>query len=293
MLSAWIDRHLKWVLTLPAVLFILIMMVFPLGYTLRLSFFEWSMSAVDAPKWVGLNNYKELLTNSDFWNATFNSFYFTSASLIIEIVLGVGLAILFFRDFKGSSIAKTVLILPMVATPVAVGLIWMLIYEPTIGIANAMLKSIGLSPLEWLGSQLLVIPSLVLIDVWQSTPLVIVIVMAGLATISKEPYEAASIDGASRWQKLRYITLPLLVPSIYIAIILRLIELLKAFDTIYATTQGGPNSASETINIFGYLLAFDYFKIGMASALFIIFLFLLLIITSGLIMLRRMLGVRH
>lgn len=293
MISAWVDRHLKWVLTLPAVIFVLVMMAFPLAYTFRLSFYDWSMSSVDDPVWVGFGNYAKLLAAPEFWNAVQNSAYFTFLALAIEIVLGVALALLFHRKYKGSNIAKTIMLLPMVATPVAVGLIWMLIFEPTIGIANSLLKSWGIAPLEWLGSTSLVIPSLVLIDVWQSTPLVIVVVMAGLATLPSDPYESASIDGAAPWQKFFYITLPLLSPSIFIAIVLRIIELLKAFDTIYATTHGGPNHASETINILGYLFAFDYFQVGLSSALFILFFVLLMIITLGLILLRKRAEVSH
>lgn len=293
MISKFIDRNIKWFLTLPAAAFILIMMIFPLLYTFRMSFFEWSMSSIEAPKWIGLGNYKELLTSLDFWRSAFNSFYFTFVSLAIEIVLGVSIALLFFRKFVGSNIAKTLLLLPMVATPVAVGMIWMLIFEPSIGIANEFLRSIGISPLSWLGSKASVIPSLIIIDVWQYTPLVIIVVMAGLATLPSEQYEAASIDGATKWQQTLHITLPLLKPSIVIAVILRLIELLKAFDTIYATTQGGPDHASETVNMLGYLLAFDHFKIGMASTLFIVLFVILTLIIFIFNKLRRSVGVNQ
>jgi multiple sugar transport system permease protein len=144
---SWFNRNLKWIYTLPAVLFVLLMMLFPIIYTVRISFFEWSMSATTPPKWVGLSNYLALLQDSRFWHAVGSTFYFTIAALVAEVVLGVAIAVLLSRNFRGKNLVKTVFLLPMVATPVAMGLVWMLIYEPSIGIANIMLKSLGLKPL--------------------------------------------------------------------------------------------------------------------------------------------------
>lgn len=291
MVVGWLDRHLKWVFTLPAVIFVLVMMAFPVMYTFRISFYEWSMSSVTAPKWVGFANYKAMLQDERFWDSVGITFYFTFASLFIEVILGVAIALLFFRGFRGNNAAKAILMLPMVATPVAIALVWMLIYEPTIGIANTVLKALGLAPLEWLGSTSQVIPSLILIDVWQWTPMIALIVIAGLTSLPQEPYESASIDGAAGWQKLLYITLPLLQPTIMVAFILRLVELLKQFDIIYATTQGGPASASETLNLFGYIMSFEYFKMGSASSLLMMFFALVMCLIGLMIWIRKRLGV--
>lgn len=291
MFSAWVDRRLKWILVMPAVLFVLALMAFPVIYTLRLSMFDWNLSMGGSPAWIGLKNYSNLLVDARFWESVGHTFYYTFFALAVETLLGIAIALLFFRKFKGSNVSKTILLLPMVATPVAIGLVWMLIYEPTIGIANAMLKSFGLTPLVWLGSKATVIPSLVLIDVWQFTPMVAIICIAGIATIPTDPYESASIDGASKWQQTLYITLPLLRPTILIAVVLRLIELLKQFDTIFATTQGGPGTASETMNIFSYRLAFEYFQMGQASASLMLFLVIIMIFTAGFILLRKYTGV--
>jgi multiple sugar transport system permease protein len=175
----------------------------------------------------------------------------------------------------------------MVATPVAMGLVWMLIYEPTIGFANTLLKSLGLAPMLWLASTSQVIPSLVIVDVWEWTPMIALIVMAGLSTLPRDPYESADVDGASTWQKFVYITLPLLRPTIIVAVMLRLIDALKTFDIIYATTQGGPNMASETLNIYGYVLGFQYFKLGMASSLLVIFFAIVMGLTLAMIWIRK------
>jgi multiple sugar transport system permease protein len=284
---SWSDRNLKWIYTLPAVLFVLLMMLFPIIYTLRISFYEWSMSATTPPKWVGLSNYIQLLHDSRFWHAVSSTFYFTIAALVAETVLGVAIALLLYRDFRGKNIVKTLFLLPMVATPVAMGLVWMLIYEPSIGAANLILKSIGLEPLLWLASTKQVIPSIVIIDVWEWTPMIALVVMAGLSTIPSEPYEAADVDGATTWQKFTNITLPLLRPTIIVAVMLRLIDVLKTFDIIYATTQGGPNQASETLNLLGYVQGFQYFKLGMASSLLVIFFALVMGLTLVMIWVRK------
>jgi multiple sugar transport system permease protein len=292
MSTGWLDKNFKWVFTLPAVLFVVVMMAFPIFYTFRISFYEWGMSALTPPRWVGLANYKWLFTDERFWNAVRAAFYFTGLALALETLLGIAIALLLYREFAGKNIAKTLFLLPMIATPVAMGLVWILIYEPTIGIANMVLKGFGIKPLEWLGSVKQVIPSLVIIDVWEWTPMICLIVMAGLSTLPQEPYESADVDGASYWQKLIYITLPLLRPTIIVAVMLRLIDVLKTFDIIYATTQGGPNMSSETLNLYGYMLGFQYFKLGSASSLLVVFFAIVLGLTLALIWVRKRMGER-
>lgn len=291
MRTNWFDRNQKWIYTMPAVLFVLLMMVFPILYTFRISFYEWSMSSTTPPKWVGLDNYIALLTDARFWVTVKQTFIFTFGALIVQTVLGVAIAVLLHREFFGKNLVKTIFLLPMVATPVAMGLVWLLIYEPSIGAANTLLKMIGLSPQLWIASPSQVMPSLILMDVWMWTPMISLIVMAGLATLPTEPYEAADVDGASTWQKFWYVTLPLLRPTIIVAVMLRLIDVLKTFDIIYATTQGGPNMKSETLNIYGYTLGFQYFKLGMASTLLVIFFAIVMALTLLMIYVRRRLEV--
>lgn len=284
---SWIDRNIKWVYTLPALLFVVLMMAFPIIYTVRLSFYEWSMSATSAPTWVGLDNYITLIKDSRFWHAVKATFYFTSVSLVIEVVLGIAIAVLLNRTFRGKNFVKTVFLLPMVATPVAMGLVWTLIYEPSIGVANVFLKTLGFEPQLWLASPSMVIPSLIIIDVWQWTPMISLIIMAGLATLPQDPYEAADVDGASSWRKFVSITLPLLKPTIIVTTMLRLIDVLKTFDIIYATTQGGPSFASETLNLFGYVLGFQYFKLGLASALLVLFFLIVMAFTLFMLWMKK------
>ncbi len=267
----WVDKNLKYIFTLPTVIFVLAMIVFPLVYTFRLSFYEWSMSNNVPMKWVGLDNYIRLFSDERFIAAVARTFVFSGGALIFEILIGVTLALFLNRDFRGKSVVKTMFLLPMVATPVAIGLVWTLIYEPTIGIANLLLMKLGLAPLVWLGSENTALMSLVLVDVWQWTPMIMLITLAGITAIPEEPFESAKVDGATKWQTLWKVTLPLLRPTILVAVLLRLIDVLKTFDIIYATTQGGPGFSTETMNILAFRDAFEYFQLGQASATLVIF----------------------
>lgn len=291
MFSRWLERNIKYVFPLPAVLFVVIMMVFPIAYTLRLSFYDWSMSSLVPPQWVGLSNYKTLIfSDPRFLSSIYRTFGFTFAAIAVETFLGVIIALLFNQDFKGKNILKTLFLLPMIATPVAIGLVWLLIYEPNIGFANKVLQLLHLSPQLWLASPKQVLMSLVIVDVWQWTPMISLMVLAGLTSLPTEPYEAAMVDGATRWQVLTRITLPLLQPTILVAVLLRSIDALKTFDIIYAMTGGGPDFHSETINIYSFVQGFSYFKLGMTSALLMIFFVIVLAMSMLLVSARKRWG---
>ncbi len=265
-MNRFIERNIVWIFPLPATIFILIMMAFPVLYTVWVSFTDWSVSSGGDINFIGLKNYVDLFQEPRFYNAVKMTFYFTTLAVGVETVLGVAIALILNREFWGKGIAKTILLLPMVATPVAIGLAWTLFYEPTIGLANYTLKGMGLEGSNWLASKDMVIPALAIVDIWEWTPMVALIVLAGLASMPTEPFEAAKVDGATTIQTFRYITLPLLYPTILIAIVLRSIDAFKTFDIIYTMTAGGPGFASETLNIYAYTLGFGYFKFGMASS---------------------------
>ena len=272
-------RNVRWLFPLPAVLFVLAMMGFPLVYTARVGFTAWSLSAGTPPTFIGLHNYARLMADSRFWAAAGRTVYFTALALAGELALGVALALLLQRDFRGKSAVRTALLLPMMATPVAVGMVWLLMFEPTAGVLNYLLRTAHLHPLAWTSDPRSVIPSLALVDVWEWTPMITLIALAGLAGLPEEPFEAARVDGASPWQTLWSITLPLLRPTLAVAATLRAIDCLKTFDIIYAMTQGGPGYSSETLNIYAYAQAFGYYNFGYASALLILFLAMILAIT--------------
>ena len=265
-MNRFIERNIVWIFPLPATIFILVMMAFPVLYTVWVSFTDWSVSSGGDINFIGLKNYVDLFQEPRFYNAVKMTFYFTTLAVGVETILGVAIALILNREFWGKGIAKTILLLPMVATPVAIGLAWTLFYEPTIGLANYTLKGMGFEGSNWLASKDMVIPALAIVDIWEWTPMVALIVLAGLASLPTEPFEAAKVDGATTIQTFRYITLPLLYPTILIAIVLRSIDAFKTFDIIYTMTAGGPGFASETLNIYAYTLGFGYFKFGMASS---------------------------
>lgn len=281
--SSFADRNLHRLFPLPAMIFVALLMVFPVLYTLFLSFTNWNLTSGQPPAFVGLRSYMRVLSEPRFLEALGRTFAFTFFAVAIEAVIGVATALILNRSFVGKSVAKTLLLLPLVATPVAVGIVFNLFYDPTIGLANFVLTSLGLPPALWVSHASTVIPALILVDVWQWTPMITLIVLAGLAGLSEEPVEAARIDGASEWQIIRFVTLPMVMPVILTAVILRLIDALKTFDIIFAMTGGGPGYASETLNIMGFKYSFEYFRMGQAAVI-LVALFVVVFCCSLLIM---------
>jgi multiple sugar transport system permease protein len=277
----------------PATMVIFVMILLPLSYTLYMSLHEWFISSLTPPKFVGLQNYLEILTRDidlalgRFGWAVFRTFLYTLLGVGAQTILGTALAILFHREFLGKGLVRTLSLLPMVATPVAISLVWMMMFNPSLGVLNYFLSFVGIGPLDWVGTEEWVIFSLVMVDTWQWVPLITLIATAGLASLPMEPYESACIDGANNWQIFWKITLPLLRPTLMVAILFRAIDCLKTFDTIMVITAGGPGTASETLNLYIFQQAFDYFHMGYASALIVIFLAIILGVCLILIKYRR------
>lgn len=271
----------------PAVLAIVALIAFPILYTINLSLTDSSGSAAAGPApYIGFGNYAQALGDVDrFWPAVWRTLVFTVGALVLEIVIGTAIALLLRRTFKGSGIVRTIMMVPLVTSPVAVAAIWMLIMDPNLGFANAILGYFGIPRQGWLTDPSQAFPTLLMIDVWQWTPLVILIMLAGIAGLSEEPEEAALVDGANAWQRIRYVTLPSLRNTIVIAAVLRGIDALKTFDLIYATKGpgGGSSNEVETLNVYIYGLSFDYMEIGLASAILVIFFLLVLFSALGLV----------
>lgn len=278
------DRHAPVLFPLPALLAIVLLIVGPVVANLVISMYGWSIGR--APSFIGLDNFTEALTGRRFWNGVRNTLYFTGLAVPIQLVLGMGIAVLFHRNFPGKGFVRTIMLLPMVATPVAIALIWALMFDPSLGVLNYFLESLGLPRSLWVADSSIVIPSLVMVDVWQWTPMVALILLAALQGVPLEYYEAAEIDGASGLQAFRHITLPSLHGAIIVALILRSVDALKTFDLIYVITGGGPGTASETLNVYAFRAGFEFFRAGYAASLLIFLLFLVLGIAIFLNLLR-------
>ena len=286
MRSSAAERNLHWWFPLPAIAFVAMLMVFPVLYTLYLSFTNWNLTSGAPMSFVGFRSYARVLSEPRFLHALGRTFAFTAAAVAIEGLLGVTAALMLNRAFVGKSVAKLLLLLPLVATPVAVGIVFNLFYDPTIGLLNFVLQSLGLPPGLWVTHQRTVLASLVLVDVWQWTPMIALIVLAGLAGLPEEPVEAARIDGASEWQIIRWVTIPMVMPVILTALILRLIDALKTFDIIFAMTGGGPGYASETLNIMGFKYSFEYFRMGQSAVILVVLFVVVFTCSLGIMRLR-------
>lgn len=286
----WIDAHLMWVMVSPAIAFVTLLIVVPVCYTIFLSLTNAQGSVTRPFDFVGFENYTYWLTDTvHFWPATVRTVYFTVVALTIELVVGFGIALMLRRTFRGQSIVRVIILLPLVATPVAVGMMWLIIFEPNIGFANFLLNNLGIPPQGWLSGTDTALNTLIFIDAWQWTPMIILILLAGLTSLPDEPDEAARVDGANAWQRLTYITLPQLIPVIVSAAILRAIDALKTFDIIFATkgSRGGSNYEAETLNVLAYSDAFENSNYGRASALLMLFFMLIVLVLLSLVILRK------
>ncbi|MBL1111131.1 sugar ABC transporter permease [Streptomyces sp. 110] len=280
-------RRLKWAMLAPALLFVALMIVFPLAFTINLSLTD-AFGAVNAGHpYVGLRNFADLLSDSRrFWPAVQRTVVFTIGAVVLETVLGLALAMLLRHPFRGMRWIRTMLLIPLLTTPVAIGILWLLILDPTNGIANHLLSEAGLPRMEFLGSVGQSLPTLMLIDVWQWTPMMTLLLLAGLTTLPTEPEEAALVDGAGPWQRFRHVILPMLAPALSAALVLRAVDALKTFDILYATKGpgGGSDFEAETLNVYAYGLTFDYQEYGLAAALVALFT---LVIVATVVLLRR------
>ncbi len=284
--TGFVERNLRILFPLPAVAFVMVMMLFPVLYTLFLSFTNWNLTSGMPLKWVWLRSYGRVFAEPRFLEALGRTIVFTLSAVTLETFLGTTVALVLNREFAGKGLVKLLLLLPLVATPVAVGIVFNLFYDPTIGLANWVLTSLGLAKSNWVSGASTVLPSLILVDVWQWTPMISLIVLAGLAGLSAEPYESARVDGATEAQILRLITLPMAMPTIITAMTLRTVDGLKTFDIIYAMTGGGPGYASETLNILGYKYSFEYFRMGQSSVVLVVLFLVVLAASLGIMKLR-------
>jgi len=275
-ISFLIDKYLNIVFPAPTVIILFVIVIFPIIYNIYMSFHKWKIGLGD-PEFIGLQNYLTAFFDPRFWNGLKVMIYFSGLSLSLEIVLGLLIAVYLNREFKGSGFVQTIYVFPFAATPVAIALIWRIMLNPQIGVLNYFLSLFGIPPSLWVSSTKTVVLSLVMVDIWKWTPMITLIILAGLKSLPQDPYEAAIIDGASTTQIFYYITLPMIKPILITSLVLRSLDNLKEFDIIYTITQGGPGNASETLYLYSYKTIFSFFNGGYGSTL-IIFVFLIVLI---------------
>ncbi|MBW6400861.1 sugar ABC transporter permease [Roseomonas sp. HJA6] len=253
------------VLLAPSLVLFALLTLYPLLRVLLLAFTD-SDYGFEGADFVGLANFAELAEGRGFRRAAWNTVAFAVMATVGEVVLGLALALLLDRAFRGRRLVTLVLLAPYVLSTIVVGAIWRAWFHYDVGFLNTALRGVGLPGVPWLFDPVLALPSIALADLWQATPFCFLILYAGLRSIPPDLHEAARIDGAGTWARFRDITLPLLWPYILIAGLMRTLDSFKLFDKVYAMTGGGPGNATETLSMFVQRLAFRFFDIGMASA---------------------------
>ncbi|NWF55963.1 MAG: sugar ABC transporter permease [Syntrophaceae bacterium] len=281
------DRNASWLMPLPSMVVTALLMVFPLFYLLYMSVHDWMLIGGKPAEFIWFQNYLALLKDQRFLDSLWRTVLFIVLGLIVQIPLGLAIAVLFNEHFPGRGIMRTLLLLPMVATPVAMALIWVIMMDPSQGVLNYFLSWLGMEGIAWLSDINLVIPALVLVDTWQWTPMVALICLAGLSALPLEPFEAAMIDGANLWQRFWRLTLPMVWPTLLVAILFRFIDLLKVIEHIYVMTRGGPGFSSETINLYNFLMGLFYYRVGYGSTISVVIFALVLGASLMLIRARR------
>lgn len=265
-----------WLLAPAGALFALLT-IYPLGRGLILSLF-YTKYGFQGAEFVGLENYQYLLEDSFFRQATWNTIMFTLMATISEVGAGLLLALMVVKKFPGRWVVIPTLVAPFVLSTMVVTAIWRSWFHYDFGFLNNLLRALSLQPVEWLFNPDIAMFSLVLVDLWQTAPLTFLIMLAGLQAIQKETYEAARMDGATPRQILLTITLPLMMPHILLAALLRSIDSFKIFDKVYALTGGGPGQATETLSMYVYKLGFKFFDVGLASTAAVV-----MIVVAGLL----------
>jgi len=264
---------------------LLLIAIFPLIWSLYLSFTKYSViTDAGGPVWIGLKNFQRLLDDPDTWKHFVTTARFVIPSVGLELLLGFGLAMLLNRNFRGRGGIMTIMLVPMMLSPLVVALFWSYMYRPDAGILNAWTRDLlGLPSVLWLTDLNTAMWALVLVDVWQWTPFIMLIALAGLSAVPKYLYEAAEVDRASGWFKFRNITLPLVMPLLLIATLFRVMDAYKMFDQAYALTGGGPGRITEVLSIYLYQMAFRDFNTGKGSALGYIMLIVIIALANLLI----------
>jgi multiple sugar transport system permease protein len=263
----WRERHLRVLMLAPALTILAALTLFPTIYMFTASVQRVSADPSVPRAFVGLDNFLRMASDSQFHVGLLNTVIFTVCAVTAEFLLGLGLALLFDRFIRQFNFLKTVLMIPMMLPPIAVAITWKLIYQPQFGVLNEMMYRLGLPIQAWAGDVHLAMFSVVLADVWEWTPFVFLLMLAGLASLPIEPYEAAEIDGASAWQQFWDLTLPFLKPVIAIALLLRTMDALRLFDLVFILTGGGPANATIVLSLYTFQVAFRFVDIGYAAAI--------------------------
>lgn len=275
------------VMILPVTVFFLAMIVFPLVYSVTLSFHKWNL-IFGTPRFIWFDNYLSLIRDDRFLMALRTTLIFTAGVTSFEFLIGLGLALSLRIKGNIAAFLRSILMIPMMLTPVAVGLMWRYLYDNSSGVFVYFLSLLGMQEMPaWLGNASYALPAVMVVDIWQWTPFIFLILLSGISSLPPAVFEAAKVDGASPAQTFRYVTFPLLTPFIIIAVTLRLVTAFKVFDIIYVLTRGGPADKTQTLSIYVYKNGWLFLKMGYASALSYVMLIIIVVISLFFLYLQR------
>jgi multiple sugar transport system permease protein len=278
------EKITGWVMLFPALLVLGLVFIYPIARAFWLSWFTENLGTQLQPVFTGLGNYQRMLGDGRFWQSLSNTAIFTVISVFLELLLGLGVALVLNKSFWGRGVVRTVAIIPWALPTAVMGLAWAWIFNDQYGVVNDLLLRLGLidTGINWLGTPSLAMIALIVADVWKTTPFISIILLAGLQSISEDLYEAHRLDGASPWQSFTQITLPLLMPQILIALLFRFAQSFGIFDLIQVMTGGGPAGSTETVSIYIYSTVMRYLDFGYGAALVVV-TFLLLVFAVAII----------
>ncbi len=270
-LGPHLGRYTGLLYVAPATLLLLLITIVPLVYLLYNSLTSWDLRrAYLGKEFIGLENYRAMVADVQFRAAIGVTLLLATGAVVVELVLGLLLALLFNREFPGKRVMRSLFLLPLITTSIVVGLTWRMLFNTDLGMINYVLRTLHLPQPLWLADPHLALLSIVLTDTWHVTPFVTLMFVAGLQSLSNEPYDAARVDGASTWQQFRFITLPLLRPLIFLAMIFQVTDAIRMFDLIFVMTAGGPANATQTLNMYAYKVGFSFLNMGYGSALAVV-----------------------
>lgn len=265
----------------PLLIFVIIVAIYPLAFSIFISFFKYRLTDPDQTKTlIGIANYQQAFKDPIVVGSLKTTMKFVVGTVVIELALGLGLALLFSAETRFMRFTRSFLLLPMALPPLVIALVFKALYNTEFGVIPYYLKQMNIDVGRGLLAELsTALPAVMLVDIWQWTPLIMFIFLAGIKSLPTEPYEAAIVDGASRWQSFIHITLPLLKPTLLVALLLRTMQSFKVFDIIYATTAGGPGTSTTVLNFQIYKVGLTFFNMGYAAALANILLFIVAILS--------------
>ncbi len=275
-----LNRATPYLFLAPAGIILIFALLYPIGYLTFASFFDWRMGTPFADStFAGFGNYLWILKDPNFWESFMVTMTFAFTVVVLEMVIGLGLALMLERPIRGMSVFRTIFILPMMIAPIVVGLVWRYMYNPQFGIINKTLKSWGFDGIPWLSSPSWALPSVIISDIWQWTPFIFILSLAALQSLPRSALEASRIDGATGWQQIIYIKIPLMMPVLIVAALLRMIDAFKVLEVIFIMTNGGPGLSTEILSLQIYKTAFVSWELGRAAALSNILLAIVMVIT--------------